>query len=204
MFSNQVKLTVIALFTLIVSGYLFWQGLSPEFSRLENSPLPSITSLNSPQITSTSEGVLGEARKPIPPEELFKVNKVVDGDTIEVLIQGIPTKVRMIGVNTPETVDPRRPVQCFGKEASEETKRVLSDKYVNLQKDVSETDKYGRLLRYVYLPLDDGTILFINDYLVRQGYAQSSTYPPDVKYKDRFKEAENEARENNRGLWSKC
>ena len=81
---------------------------------------------------------------------------------------------------------------------------MLSEKEIILQKDVSETDKYRRLLRYVFLPLSDGRILFANDYLVREGFAKVLTYPPDVKYNEQFRQAEREAREDNRGLWGKC
>ena len=133
-----------------------------------------------------------------------KVVKVVDGDTLSVSLNGKTETVRVIGIDTPETVDPRRPVGCFGKEASNKAKELLSEKEIILQKDVSETDKYRRLLRYVFLPLPDGRILFANDYLVREGFAKVLTYPPDVKYNEQFRQAEREAREDNRGLWGKC
>lgn len=129
------------------------------------------------------------------------VTKVIDGDTIE--IQNGQT-VRLVGIDTPETVDPRRPVGCFGKEASNETKNLLAGRQVILQKDVSETDKYKRLLKYVFLPLEDGQILFVNDYLVRAGFAKVYTYPPDVKFNEQFKQAEKEARESSKGLWGSC
>lgn len=129
------------------------------------------------------------------------VVRVVDGDTIE--IEG-GQKVRLVGVDTPETVDPRRPVGCFGKEASNETKKLIEGKKVILTKDTSETDQFSRLLRLVYLKLEDGNTLFVNDYLVRQGFAKASTYPPDVKFVEQFLQAEEEARANNRGLWQKC
>ncbi len=118
---------------------------------------------------------------------LSKVTRVIDGDTIE-LESG--QRVRYIGLNAPESVDPRKPVQCFGQEAVKKNKELVEGKKVRLEKDVSETDKYRRLLRYVYL--ED---TFINDYLIRQGYAYASSYPPDVKYQERFKEAEEEARQ---------
>lgn len=127
-------------------------------------------------------------------DAVFKVSRVVDGDTIQ-LENG--QKVRYIGIDTPETVDPRKPVQCFGREASNKNKELVEGKEVHLVKDVSETDKYGRLLRYVYVG-----DMFVNDYLVRNGYAHASTFPPDVKYQDQFKQAEQEARENKRGLWA--
>lgn len=126
--------------------------------------------------------------------EILKVTHVVDGDTIKLENGKV---VRYIGIDTPETVDPRKPVQCFGKEASAKNKELVEGKEVRLVKDTSETDKYGRLLRYVYVGDE-----FINDYLVRQGYAHSSSYPPDVKHQDQFRAAEQEARENKRGLWA--
>lgn len=126
--------------------------------------------------------------------QLFKVTKVIDGDTIE-LESG--EKIRYIGINTPEMDNKNSVKLCFAKEATSKNKELLEGKEVSLTKDVSETDKYGRLLRYVYI----GEI-FVNDYLVRQGFAQINTYPPDVKFKKQFQEAEKEARNNNRGLWN--
>lgn len=129
-------------------------------------------------------------------KQLVKVLYVIDGDTI--VIEG-NKKVRYIGINTPELKDPRRPVECFAQAAADENKKLLEGKEVFIQKDVSEVDKYKRLLRYVWA--DD---IFINDYLVRQGFAQVSTFPPDVKYQQQFLEAQKEAMENNRGLWKEC
>lgn len=122
-----------------------------------------------------------------------KVVNVIDGDTIK--IEGGQV-VRYIGIDTPETVHPSKPVQCYGKEASDKNKELVEGKEIKLEKDVSETDKYGRLLRYVWL----GDML-VNEYLVREGYAQSSSYPPDVKYQDRFVESQKQAREEKKGLW---
>ncbi len=129
------------------------------------------------------------------------MSRVVDGDTIEV--EG-NQKVRYIGIDTPETVDPRRPVACFGKEASTENKKLVEGKEVILVKDISEADKYGRLLRYVYLIQKDGNLLFVNDHLVRSGFAKAATYPPDIKFADQFVSAQKEARERKSGLWQKC
>jgi micrococcal nuclease len=131
--------------------------------------------------------------------DLVKVIRAIDGDTIEVDIDGSVYKVRYIGIDTPKTVHPSQPVECFGKEASDKNSDLVEGKIVRLEKDVSETDKYGRLLRYVWV----GNI-FVNDHLVRQGYAYASTYPPDVKYADQFAQAQTEAIENNRGLWAIC
>jgi len=128
-----------------------------------------------------------------PVEELYLVTKVIDGDTIE--IEG-GKRVRYIGIDTPETVDPNRPTGCYGKEASNKNSELVLNKKVRLVKDVSDTDRYDRLLRYVYI--DD---TFINDYLVKEGYAKASTYAPDVKFSEQFAASEREARENKRGLW---
>ena len=125
------------------------------------------------------------------------VTRVIDGDTVQI---STGQKVRYIGVNSPESVDPRRSVQCFGLEASDYNKKLVEGKKVKFVKDVSDTDKYGRLLRYVYL--EDGT--FVNLALVKNGYASASTFPPDVKFANTFKEAEREARENQVGLWGAC
>ena len=125
-----------------------------------------------------------------------KVTRVVDGDTIE--IEG-GEKVRYTGVDTPETVDPRKPVQCFGIEASKKNKELVEGKTVRLGKDITDRDKYSRLLRYVWV--DD---LFVNLELVKQGFANSYSYPPDIKYQKEFLAAEKEAREAERGLWKAC
>ena len=129
------------------------------------------------------------------------VTKVIDGDTFEI---EDGKRVRILGVDTPETKDPRKPVQCFGKEASNKTKELLEGKRVILEKDITDQDKYGRLLRFVYLPLEDGTMLFANDYLIREGYAMVLTIPPDVKFAEQFLKAQKQARMEKRGLWQKC
>lgn len=131
------------------------------------------------------------------------VSRIVDGDTIE-LSNG--KKVRYIGMDTPEIVDPRKPVQCFGREAARRNKELVEGNAVRLEKDVSEVDKYGRLLRYVYLPAASatGTEIFVNLELIKEGYATAFTYPPDVKHAKEFKSAEIEARNAKRGMWSSC
>lgn len=137
------------------------------------------------------------------------VMRVIDGDTVEVLTDGQIQKIRYIGIDTPETVDPRKPVQCFGREASLKNKELVEGKEIKIEKDVSETDTFGRLLRYVYVgdpsPSTDGSgQVFVNEELVRQGYAHAATFPPDVKYQELFREAQKEAQSENRGLWSTC
>lgn len=134
-------------------------------------------------------------------ESAVLVRRVVDGDTIE-LETG--QTVRYIGVDTPETKDPRRGVQCFGKEAAVRNRELVEGKKVRLEKDVSETDKYGRLLRYVYVQASGSAEILVNDLLVKEGFAQASSYPPDIAKQSLFDASENEARNANRGLWNSC
>ncbi|MBI2335094.1 thermonuclease family protein [Candidatus Daviesbacteria bacterium] len=129
------------------------------------------------------------------------VTKAIDGDTVE--IEG-GTRVRYLGVDTPETKDPRKSVECFGKEAYNKNRDIVEGKRVILEKDITDKDKYDRLLRYVYLPLPDSSLLFVNDYLIRTGFAKVLTIPPDVKFAARFLEAQTEARQQNIGLWKMC
>lgn len=137
---------------------------------------------------------------PTGPTESAAVVRVVDGDTIVVDRGHGQEKVRYIGVDTPETVDPSRPVAWMGPEASAANERLVEGRSVVLEKDVSEVDRYGRLLRYVWLP-DGTTWTLVNLELVREGYAQVSTYPPDVKYVDAYLAAQAVAREAGLGLW---
>ena len=127
-----------------------------------------------------------------------KVVRVVDGDTIVIkLYNGTEGKVRYIGIDTPETKHPNKGVEYYGKEATEANKRLVENKDVELEPDVQHWDRYGRLLAYVYV----GEV-FVNEALVRQGYAKASTYPPNVKYQDLFVNAERDARQESRGLWA--
>ncbi len=122
-----------------------------------------------------------------------KVTKVFDGDTIEI---ETGEKVRYIGIDTPE-VYPK--VQCYSMESKKENEKLVLGKTVRLEKDTSETDKYGRQLRYVYINQD-----FINDDLVKGGYAKVETVRPDFKYENKFTESEIYAKQNNLGLWRNC
>lgn len=129
----------------------------------------------------------------------YTVVRVVDGDTFSVMMNGKAEKVRLIGVDTPESVKPNTPVQAFAKEASIYTKSLIEGKNVKLELDVSERDNYGRILAYVYLA--DGRML--NNVLVQEGYAKVMTVPPNVKYSKTFIQSERSAREQNKGLWKK-
>lgn len=129
-------------------------------------------------------------------QDFYLCTRVIDGDTIVVAIEDKQEKVRLIGVDTPETVHPSKPVQYFGKEASEFTKKTVEGKRVRLEYDWQKRDKYGRLLAYVYL--EDGT--FINAEIIKQGYGFAYTKYP-FKYLEDFRKYERDARNNNRGLW---
>ncbi len=130
----------------------------------------------------------------------YQVIKVVDGDTIDVSLNGKTERLRLIGIDTPETVDPRKTVQCFGKEASDKAKEMLTGKKVTLEADPTQgdRDKYGRLLRYLFI--ENGP--HYNKWLVENGYAHEYTYNTPYKYQKEFKKAEKIAREGSKGLWS--
>jgi endonuclease YncB( thermonuclease family) len=119
------------------------------------------------------------------------VTRIIDGDTIEVSINGTIYKVRYIGIDTPETYE------YFGQDATNKNSELVAGRIVRLEKDISETDDYGRLLRYVYV--DD---LFVNAELVRLGYAQARAYPPDTKYQGIFISLEQEAKAAHLGIWA--
>ena len=128
----------------------------------------------------------------IPLPKTATVARVIDGDTI---IIDTGHRVRYIGIDTPE-VYPEK--EALGAEAQQANRQFVEGKKVRLERDVSNTDKYGRLLRYVYV--DD---LFVNAELVRQGLAEARAYPPDTKYQDLLEKLETEAREAGRGIWAK-
>lgn len=181
------KLLLFTIFLFVLGLTLIWNGLKVEQNKVSISSYPEVKE-------STSSATLGlEGQKVL-------VTRVVDGDTIEI---STGQKVRYIGIDTPETVDPRRPVGCFGKEAKDENKKLVEGKEVYLVKDISETDKFGRLLRYVYLN-QNNKLIFVNDYLMREGFAKASTYPPDVKYQEEFLSAEKISRDLGKGLWGRC
>jgi micrococcal nuclease len=163
-----------------------WALLLVALSLASCSPPPSSADLRPPAITL--------------PGRPATVTRVIDGDTIEAELDGRVIDVRLIGIDTPETVHPSEPVECFGAAASRFTTTMLNGRKIRLEFDVERTDQYGRTLAYVWL----GDELF-NEVLVRQGFAQVSTYPPNVKYVDDFLAAQRDARSASRSLWgSQC
>lgn len=152
-----------------------------------NTAVPKKT-VHAPSPAPVTAPVLG-----VTSNNMYQVTRVVDGDTIQI---DTGQKVRLIGVDTPETVAPRKAVQCFGKEASTYTSERLLGQTVRLEKDVSETDSFGRLLRYVYVGDE-----FFNNTLVTEGYAHAVTFPPDISKQGELKNSELTARFNKKGLW---
>lgn len=130
------------------------------------------------------------------------VTHLVDGDTLDVDLDGTTERVRLIGVDTPESVAPNRPVQCYGTEASAYLAALVPvGSTVRLERDAEARDQYGRLLAYVYRADDD---LLVNLALVEQGYADAVTYGDNEALYDRLVAAEVEARDGGRGLWGVC
>lgn len=144
----------------------------------------------------------------------YQVSSVIDGDTFEVNIDKKIVRIRMIGIDTPETVDPRKPVQCFGKEASDKSKELLLGHSVTLQTDKSQSilDKYGRVLSYVYLHDSfsgnssniSTSSIFMNEFLLKEGYAREYTYNKAYKMQKEFKKIQKDAIKDKRGLWGIC
>jgi len=148
--------------------------------------------------TSEDVGAGGDATA-IPAGDDRTVARVVDGDTI---VLDDDVRVRLIGIDTPETKDPRRPVECFGQEASAHMIKLLpAGTRVRVVYDVERTDRYGRTLAYLYRASDG---LFVNAAMVRDGFASAYTVPPNVAHADEFVALNREARETGRGLWSAC
>jgi micrococcal nuclease len=162
------------------------------------------TSSGSPPISAsgtsgTASGATGTPGAAPASGPIVPVERVVDGDTIIVRLRGDDVRVRLTGVDSPESVKPDTPVQCFALAASHFTTSRLTGKRIRLEFDVERYDRFGRTLAYVWL----GPVLF-NEDLVELGYAVVATFPPDVKYVDRFLRAQRDARGHDRGLWRAC
>jgi endonuclease YncB( thermonuclease family) len=132
---------------------------------------------------------------------LYSIDHFIDGDTIAVNMNGVIETIRMIGIDTPETHKPNTPVQCYGEKAAAYTRALIGGNKVRLQADSLDTnrDRYGRLLRYVYLP--DSTL--VEAQLIQNGYAFAYTQFPFTKT-DEFVAYEHAAKQNNKGLWAEC
>ncbi len=188
-------LVISAVILLTLFALPSWINLFPDANDIKESTQDNQTSVaplniaNEPQEQQAESNIV-ENKEEKPEYEKALVLRVVDGDTIE--LEG-GQKVRYIGMDTPELTSS---VDCYAEEASNKNRELVEGKEVEMEKDVSETDQYGRLLRYVYI---DGQM--VNESLVSEGYARVATYPPDAKNKDLFLAAEQDARDNRRGLW---
>jgi micrococcal nuclease len=131
--------------------------------------------------------------------------RVVDGDTIIVLLDGRQQRVRLIGINSPELNKPDGPIECYATEAATRTSALVdqASDHVQLERDTSETDQYGRLLRYVWLLNPDGKQM-LNQELVEGGFARAIAYRPDIKYQSVLNHEQSAAIEQNLGLWKAC
>lgn len=159
---------------------------------------PAATATPAAKSKSTTKPTAKAITKPVAGKLIrAKVTRVVDGDTIHVSINGKDETVRMVLVDTPETKKPNTPVQPFGPEASAFTKEQLTGKEVLLEKDVTERDRYGRLLFYVWL----GDKMF-NETLIEKGLARVAVFQPDVKYVEHFRELQKKAQQARLGIWS--
>jgi len=130
-----------------------------------------------------------------------RVIRIVDGDTILVRLDGRRERVRYIGIDTPEDVKPGAPVECYGPAAAKENDRLVRGRTVRLTTDVERRDRYGRLLAYVRREPDG---VFVNEVLVRDGFATALEVPPNTRYAGEFRRLEREARARGRGLWGAC
>ncbi|MES2470747.1 MAG: thermonuclease family protein [Patescibacteria group bacterium] len=187
MTSKQKKILIRTGVTLLVAlaGFVFY-GDSGTFFNTDKKP--------------TKENLGASALDSINQDQFYKVYKVVDGDTVSIEVDGAVATVRLIGVNTPETVDPRREVECFGREASDFAKSILTGKSVKLEFDPtqSKVDRYDRLLAYV--STEEG--VDVNKILILEGYAYEYTYEKPYGRQEEFRMAQVSAQIANKGLWN--
>ncbi len=198
---------VVAIFATLIFGILYsyhYQKAHPEKTIVshDDSRDPNISqNISSPKTFNRKLNGAPDTKpalKPtFPKNEMSLVTRIIDGDTFEIETKQI---VRLIGVDTPElnTSNRLRP-ECFGTQAAQKLSDLILNKQVRMEKDISETDRFGRLLRYVYIDS-----IFINQQLVESGFAIAKNYPPDLRYKETFIKAQEKAQENNTGLWSEC
>jgi len=206
--SKKITLSVIGVLVLLFSIIVFSGDSSPEQGTPQVSKqdtdtiavIPDTTSSASVAEAVSSQSVVEEVTTEAPVVELYPVVKVVDGDTLSIQIDGQAQTIRLIGLDTPETVHPSKPVECFGLEASNRAKEVLTGARVSIETDTTQGtyDKYDRLLAYVIL--EDGTNF--NKLMIEEGYAYEYTYSLPYKYQSEFKLAEQQAKEDKLGLWA--
>lgn len=193
-FKQKFSITlVLSVFALLIAGILYSYQLDPGGQSKLGTTRP-------PGSLHTSPSRLNRHVQPsrLPSKsEISLVTRIIDGDTFEIETK---QKVRLIGIDTPElnksnNLDP----ECFGIQAAQKLSDLILNKKVRMEKDISETDRFGRLLRYVYV----GNI-FINQQLIESGFAFAKNYPPDSTFKEKLTQAQKSAQENKRGLWKEC
>lgn len=198
---KTILLIIISSFTLLFGGGWIYAISQPTQPKTEEKTTITPTPTQAPAEELSPTQVQEQSETTTSDKQEAKVVRVVDGDTVEVSFDGKTEKVRLIGVDTPETVDPRKTVQCFGEKASNVTKNELTGKTVWLESDATQgdRDKYSRLLRYVWI--DDGTVDF-GKVLIATGFAYEYTYNTPYKYQSSYKQAQSEAEQGKKGLWA--
>lgn len=171
--------------------------------------------IQNPDIKNKKKHVALADTVSIDPTKLYLVTDVIDGDTIKVRIDEKRITIRLLGVNTPEVLDPRKSAECYGKESSAETKKLLSGREVriSLNPNYEHVDKYDRLLAYIWLKNDlngnsraTTSEIFINDYLIKEGFGREYTFNKNkpYQYQKLFSSDESEAQRLDKGLWKNC
>lgn len=190
--NKQLKILIFGIAFLLLSVMVTDQDVQQVFG-VDNVFVPS--SSNVPKQTTINKSVDGV--------EIVKIQRVVDGDTVE-LEDG--RKVRLLYIDTPETVKVGTPIQCFGPEASKYTKEMLTGKFVQMVADNDPQDRYARELRIIYLEGKDTTDIAqsLNADLVKRGYARVKTYSPNKKYEKELVAIENQVKADNIGIWKNC
>lgn len=188
--------TIVVAIVGLLFNYFLWLATNDE---VHNEPVetPFMASPEQDEGTASPEQDEGTAS---PEQDAITISRVVDGDTIKAMIEGEEKTIRIIGINTPETVDPRKPVECFGKEASNAAKGMLdAGEVIMLTVDATQDDhdKYGRLLRYV----TDDSGQDVGLQLISQGYAYEYTYDVPYERQEVYKNAQDTARSAELGLW---
>ena len=176
---------VIAFVVIVTSVFLFLENRSK--NRVQNG----------------GEENRGKYAEDIRDDVLYRVTNVLDGDTLVANVSGHEVTVRLIGIDTPEIVDPRKPVQCYGKEASAKAQEILYNKEIYLEKEISkgDYDQYGRVLAYARL--QDG--ISYNKYMIENGFAREYTFNKEkYKYQKEYKDAQKIAKKSKLGLWGEC
>ncbi len=190
------KYRLTAVLVILIAAFLaLW---SPD--TIPTPPVPPPEDLGANTLPEHAQDEEKSEEEKVSTDAYYPVVRVVDGDTIKIQMGDKVETLRLIGIDTPESVDPRKTVQCFGIEASNKAKELLFGRTIRIEADESQDvrDKYGRLLAYVYR--DDG--LFYNQYMIEEGYAYEYTYDVPYLYQTAFKEAEQQARGAQKGLWN--